>query len=428
MGQCYIVRRGGAGKSVPILKAEYPADLEVWGDGGSATFKVEIEKAGRPSACTYQWYRNGTLASWATGPACTFYNLSQVAAHSVYCVVTNAAGSVISRTATLKVKDPEAAYTFTGSSEKKTDDDGNWEIWLKTSGSLCFTGLGKDWDGALDAFLVGGGSSNYYGVGGSGGNTLTGHLYVRKDSLYLAQIGAGGTNQGNGGNSVLTGLKALGGKVTGGTGSGGGGTGSSQGGNGGSDGGAGTTPSGAADNDAKGRAGQGTTTRKFGEADGLRFSPGGGGACSATNHNGTGGADNGANGEQDAADNTGAGAGGTSFGAKHTGGSGVVILRKAVLPSVTISRQPQDASVAENANAIFTVTASGTGLTYQWQFLPTSENDASGWSDTSATGATTSQLTVQALSYRADYRYRCIVTDGSGYSIISAPATLQIAA
>lgn len=316
-------------------------------------------------------------------------------------------------------------FTYTGLHEKIIDSTGAWKIKLKTSGKLIFTALGKDWDGALDVFLVGGGSANYYAVGGSGGNTKTAHIYVRKALELFAQIGAGGTNRGSGGNTSFASISATGGTVNGGTGSGGGGSGSTLGGMGGTDGGSGQTPSGAADG-AAGRSGQGTTTREFGEITGTLYSAGGGGESATTNHKAGASDSSGAAAGTSAADNTGSGAGGSSTGLLLNGGSGIVVVRKAVSPSVTISQQPQDASVAENANAIFSVTASGTGLTYQWQFLPTSGNDAKDWANTSATGATTSQLTIQALSYRNNYKYRCIVTDSAGYQIISAPALLTV--
>lgn len=425
MGQCYIVRRGGAGRSVPILKEAYPADLEVWGDGGSATFKVEIEKEGRPNGYTYEWYRDGEKLQGAQAPQVTLTSLSTPGTHSIYCVVTNATGSVISRTATLTVKDPEAAYTFTGSDgsdEKIIDSTGAWKIKLKASGKLAFTSLGKDWDGALDVFLVGGGSANYYAVGGSGGNTKTAHIYVRKDLELSAQIGAGGTNRGSGGNTSLAGISATGGNVSGGTGSGGGGSGSTLGGMGGTDGGSGQTPSGAADG-ANGRSGQGTTTREFGESTGTLYSAGGGGESATTNHKAGASDSSGAAAGTSAADNTGSGAGGSSTGLLLNGGSGIVVVRKAVSPSVTISQQPQDLTVDGNESAVFTITASGTGLTYQWQRL---SNANATWTNTTVTGYNTNQLTVNKYSYSDGVQYRCIVTDSTGYQIISAPALLTV--
>lgn len=119
------------------------------------------------------------------------------------------------------------------------------------------------------------------------------------------------------------------------------------------------------------------------------------------------------------------GQGGGSSGIQ--GGNGLVVLRNGRSTAISITAQPKDVSAQESANAIFSITASGTGLTYQWQFMPTSGNDASGWTNTSITGATTSTLTVQALSYRTGYQYRCVVTDSSGNTAISAPAVLTIA-
>ncbi len=473
MGQCYIVRRGGAGKSVPILKAEYPADLEVWGDGGSATFKVEIEKAGRPSACTYQWYRNGTLASWATGPTCTFYNLSQVATLSVYCVVTNAAGSVISRTATLKVKSPTMTYTYTGESERIDDGDGNWRVKLKSSGVFTITELGKDWDGALDIFVVGGGgggssglsvpihsspSSNLGGGGGGGGYTLTEHAaYVLAGRGYAVTIGSGGAANagsadpsksvaGDGGYSRFADLaKASGGKGAskngGDGGSGGGGAAYTtteqsprvgRGGNGGTNGGNGNAGVDGVSNGTAGN-GQGTTTREFGETTGTLYSGGGAGsAYNVDDSHGKGGAGGGGNGGDVSGNssageaNTGGGGGGgiwNNYGS--SGGSGVVVIRNTRNQPVVITQQPQDVSAAENANAVFTVAASGTGLTYKWQFQAT--DDPYAWADTSAAGYNTDTLTVQALAYRNGYKYRCIITNADGVKTTSLPAALAIA-
>jgi|GEM_PF-2015221 len=104
--------------------------------------------------------------------------------------------------------------------------------------------------------------------------------------------------------------------------------------------------------------------------------------------------------------------------------------------SLTISSQPSDVTVAAGKTAVFTVSVSGgtAPYSYQWQYLtPT----ASAFVNvTAASGKTASySLTVQA---RHDgYRYRCIVTDAAGQSVISkdvrltvsgAPAALAITA
>ena len=131
--------------------------------------------------------------------------------------------------------------------------------------------------------------------------------------------------------------------------------------------------------------------------------------------------------QEDGQPNTGGGGGGCwiNVGSKvGAGGSGIIVIRNARNNSVFITTQPQNTTVSENANAIFTVIAVGSGLTYQWQFLPTNSNV---WSDTSATGATTNSLTIQALSHCNNYKYRCVITDAAGNSIVSAAAILTVA-
>ena len=477
MGNCYLVRRGGAGKRLPVLSAAYPADVTMWGEGGNAVFKVEIEKEGRPSAYTYQWFRNGTPVSGAAGAACTFTNLTKAGTDSVYCVVTNGAGSVVSRIAALTVKSPVMTYTYTGEHEEIDDGNGNWRLKLKSSGLLTITEFGKNWDGCLDIFVVGGGGSGATGTGaqatypndaggggGGGGYTLTEHaVYMVRGKAYKVTIGNGGAaaakTGGNGGSTSFDNLaRASGGN--GGTKSGGnggcGGGGSAYtsassnprqgiGGNGGSDGGNGTAGSnGTFGTDGAGGTGQGTTTREFGESTGDLYSGGGAGSgynrfeLSGNGGDGGGGDSSystwtGAEGNTPAAKtatdgeaNTGGGGAGglwTSLPASN-GGSGIAVVRNTRSNPISITQQPQDVTAAESANAIFTVTAAGTGLSYQWQFLPTGSNPQ--WSDTAATGAKTNQLTVQALSYRNNYQYRCVMTNGDGVKTTSLPATLTV--
>lgn len=477
MGNCYLVRRGGAGKRLPVLSAAYPADVTMWGEGGNAVFKVEIEKEGRPSAYTYQWFRNGTPVSGAAGAACTFTNLTKAGTDSIYCVVTNGAGSVVSRIAALTVKSPVMTYTYTGEYEEIDDGNGNWRLKLKSSGLLTITEFGKNWDGCLDIFVVGGGGAGATGTGaqatypndaggggGGGGYTLTEHaVYMVRGKAYKVTIGNGGAaaekTGGNGGSTSFDNLaKASGGN--GGTKSGGnggcGGGGSAYtsassnprqgiGGNGGSDGGNGTAGSnGTFGTDGAGGTGQGTTTREFGESTGDLYS-GGGAGCGYNRFELSGNGGDGGGGDSsystwtgnagntpaaktatDGEANTGGGGAGglwTSLPASN-GGSGIAVVRNTRSNPISITQQPQDVTAAESANAIFTVTATGTGLSYQWQFLPTGSNVQ--WSDTSATGAKTNQLTVQALSYRNNYQYRCVMTNGDGVKTTSLPATLTV--
>ena len=160
MAECLLLKSGGQTKKLPVLNASYPANVTNW-QGEQATFRVEIATAGVPAEYTYQWYRDG--AKWTEATKATVsWSSAAVGSHSIYCVVTNKAGEVTSRVATLTVKNPNMTYTYSGSHEKIDDGSGNWRIKFKSSGTLKFTNLGK-WDGKLDVFCVGGGCA-----GGSG--------------------------------------------------------------------------------------------------------------------------------------------------------------------------------------------------------------------------------------------------------------------
>ena len=211
---------------------------------------------------------------------------------------------------------------------------------------------------AIDVFLVGGGggSGNEYntGWGGSGGGyTLTEKkLAVTPGTTASVLIGAGGVGVDGGATTFTIGSKTLtanGGKKcfnseagAGGSGGGGGGQYNLNAGNGGSDGSDGN-PSVAIGTQAftkVGGAGQGSTTRAFGESGGTLYSGGGGGAWSPTGYTGKrglGGASGGGNGQEvfsttniatSGTANTGGGAGG-HYDADYTGvgGSGIAIVR-----------------------------------------------------------------------------------------------------
>lgn len=336
---------------------------------------------------------------------------------------------------------PEFTYE-NGVCQLIDDGDGNWRIKFLTSGTLTFTKLGSA-KGGVDVFCVGGGASGGgVGFGGGGGYTKTATKSVIKDVAYQIVIGAGGA--GVAGNASAKGndggtTSALGVSATGGQGgkswnqqgagdgsggaSGGGATGGKNGqanvagGAGGADG-----SDGGSSQYWSGGTGQGTTTREFGESGGDVYAGGGGGwgSTAGAGGNGGGGAGNGTNGK----DNTGGGGGAANGTTTGSGGSGIVIIRNTRQHAIKITQQPQDVTAAESANAVFTVTATGTGLSYQWQFLPTGSNVQ--WSDTSATGAKTHQLTVQALSYRNGYQYHCVITDSNGNQVTSAEATLTV--
>lgn len=225
-------------------------------------------------------------------------------------------------------------------------------------------------EAAIDAFLVGGGSSGRSGsratsgaiaggIGGSGGTTKTLlNIIPRVNTEYPIVIGAGGAatytpdngglSANPGGDTVAFGSTAAGGTVTSGGSGGGAGARVAKAANGGSDGADGGSSSSGSSSD-KGGTGQGTTTREFGEATGKLYAGGGGGgryisaqspvvSAGGSGGGGTGGWCGTANTQAAAAGvaNTGGGGGGGAIGPDTrvtvpgaSGGSGIVCFRDA---------------------------------------------------------------------------------------------------
>ena len=96
---------------------------------------------------------------------------------------------------------------------------------------------------------------------------------------------------------------------------------------------------------------------------------------------------------------------------------------------VLIGTQPSSSVVLENANASFTVSATGSSLTYQWE---ESTNGGSSWSSVSNTGiysgATTATLSLTGVtSSQNSYKYRVVVGGASPCtSVTSSEATLTV--
>ena len=89
--------------------------------------------------------------------------------------------------------------------------------------------------------------------------------------------------------------------------------------------------------------------------------------------------------------------------------------------SIISSPENQTKSVGETA--YFSVTAEGSGLTYQWQYKgPKSSN----YANCGLTGNKTPTLSVQATEARNGYSYRCVITDSNNNQVISEPALLTV--
>ena len=90
-----------------------------------------------------------------------------------------------------------------------------------------------------------------------------------------------------------------------------------------------------------------------------------------------------------------------------------------VVPAPAITGDPQNVTTEAGKDATFTVQATGTGLTYQWQ-----QQAGSGWTD--LPGETKPTLTVSATPENNGIAYRCRVTNGYGTTVDSQPATLTV--
>ena len=93
-------------------------------------------------------------------------------------------------------------------------------------------------------------------------------------------------------------------------------------------------------------------------------------------------------------------------------------------PSFTISESPADLLVASGTDVSFHVAAQGANLTYQWYQSP----DRVKWekcTDSSYVGADTDTLSFVMDSRFADYRYRCMVSNGTD-SLFSDSAKLTL--
>lgn len=318
MGECLIVRRGGESYELPVLSASYPRDVTVTAAAGaSASFSVSITTPGRPAEYTYQWYRNGAAVSGGTAASLTLTGLTAATTYSVYCKVTNKAGSVNSRTATLTVRSYLPTYTYTGSQQLIDEGNFNWRLRLLTSGTLAFSHLGSAESSGAQVFLVGGGGgAGGFGAGGGGGYTRTVTVALATGTGYSIIVGAGGAAGGNaGGDSSALGQTVSGGRgggynfaAGGDGGSGGGGRPYGPGGTDGGNGGTGTV----GDARGPGGSGQGSTTREFGLPTGTLYSSGGWGMDAAHT--------------QDEAANTGNGGDSNGDNGK-AGGSGIVVIR-----------------------------------------------------------------------------------------------------
>lgn len=91
--------------------------------------------------------------------------------------------------------------------------------------------------------------------------------------------------------------------------------------------------------------------------------------------------------------------------------------------ALSITTQPINQSVSEGQIATFSVVATGSNLTYQWQ----QSTDGSTW--TNIDGANSATYTIENTTTGMNgYQYCCVVKDGNSNSVTSQAATLTVTA
>ena len=99
------------------------------------------------------------------------------------------------------------------------------------------------------------------------------------------------------------------------------------------------------------------------------------------------------------------------------------LVSEALAAAVTITEQPASATVFVGDTATFKVTASGTGLKYQWQTLAPGTAD---WKNSSSASAKKATFTITAQAGHNGYKFRCVITDASGTKATSGAAKLTV--
>lgn len=92
-----------------------------------------------------------------------------------------------------------------------------------------------------------------------------------------------------------------------------------------------------------------------------------------------------------------------------------------VLAELEITSQPVDMVGNIGDTAKFRVEASGSGIKYQWW-----QNVGNGWTIIDTSAARQSMFTIPVASFRNGFKYRCVITDVIGRSLVSDEATLIV--
>ena len=92
---------------------------------------------------------------------------------------------------------------------------------------------------------------------------------------------------------------------------------------------------------------------------------------------------------------------------------------------IVITQQPEDCEGSLGGSAVFTVTAEGEGLTYQWYYYNVGDGE---WKKSSSSGSNTATVSPVFYGYRDGQQYRCVITDVHGNTATSEAAAMILKA
>ena len=91
-------------------------------------------------------------------------------------------------------------------------------------------------------------------------------------------------------------------------------------------------------------------------------------------------------------------------------------------PAAPVITKHPESITASGSTAVFKVTATGSSLSYQWQYR---ESASGSWKNATDAGSKTAQLTVSVTNSKNGYQYRCVVSNASD-TVNSNAATLTV--
>lgn len=135
MGQAFLHGNSGDGRKLPVLNESYPENITVTA-GGYATFTVLLEEEGKPADYTYTWYVNGSVVEGAKSQNYIRDTSEDKGVLTVYCEVTNKAGTVTSRVASLTIQHNLTVCSNAGATVTATKDEETVSGTCDASGSV----------------------------------------------------------------------------------------------------------------------------------------------------------------------------------------------------------------------------------------------------------------------------------------------------